>query len=129
MSANNKQNEKTDDSPNKVEDKQEFVELYNTADEALHDVTSKSTLLVGGFGLCGIPENLISALSKKPINELTVVSNNAGVDDFGLGVLLKNKQVLGAYLMIFENLVFLEFRLEFKKQIELSLLTNVQIIL
>jgi acyl CoA:acetate/3-ketoacid CoA transferase alpha subunit len=48
---------------------------------------------VGGFGLCGIPENLIKALSKTQINELTVVSNNAGVDDFGLGVLLKNKQV------------------------------------
>ncbi len=48
---------------------------------------------MGGFGLCGIPENLINALSKAPINELTIVSNNAGVDNFGLGILLKNKQV------------------------------------
>jgi acyl CoA:acetate/3-ketoacid CoA transferase alpha subunit len=50
-------------------------------------------LLVGGFGLCGIPENLINALSEQEIKDLVVVSNNAGVDNFGLGILLKTKQV------------------------------------
>lgn len=74
-------------------DKLQFVEIFETAEEAISDIPSKSTLLVGGFGLCGIPENLIGALSKSSINELTVVSNNAGVDNFGLGILLKNKQV------------------------------------
>jgi acyl CoA:acetate/3-ketoacid CoA transferase alpha subunit len=82
-----------DGSPNVVDSKPQFVQIFNTADEALHDVPSKATLLVGGFGLCGIPENLIAALSKKPVDELTCVSNNAGVDGFGLGILLKNKQV------------------------------------
>jgi len=51
-------------------------------------------LLVGGFGLCGIPENLINALSEQEIKDLVVVSNNAGVDNFGLGILLKTKQVI-----------------------------------
>ncbi|KAK3783340.1 hypothetical protein RRG08_044347 [Elysia crispata] len=69
------------------------ITFYDTASEALHDVTDGSKLLVGGFGLCGIPENLIAALLKKNTKELTLVSNNAGVDDFGLGLLLKQKQV------------------------------------
>ena len=51
------------------------------------------TILVGGFGLCGIPEHLILALKEKGIKDLTAVSNNAGVDDFGLGLLLQNKQI------------------------------------
>ena len=83
-----------DGSPVEVENKPRFVELCATAEQAVRDVASKSTLLVGGFGLCGIPENLINALSKTGVNELTVVSNNAGVDNFGLGILLKTKQVL-----------------------------------
>ena len=70
----------------------------------MHDIPSKATLLVGGFGLCGIPENLIAALSKKPVDELTVVSNNAGVDDFGLGILLKNKQVKHLIKCVFSHL-------------------------
>jgi len=82
-----------DGSPNVVENKPRFVEIYNSAEEAVRDIKPKSTLLVGGFGLCGIPENLIQALSKTGANELTVVSNNAGIDNFGLGVLLRNKQV------------------------------------
>lgn len=83
-----------DGSPTEVESRAKFVEIYDTPEEAVKDIAAKSTLLVGGFGLCGIPENLINALSKRPdINELTVVSNNAGVDNFGLGILLKNKQV------------------------------------
>ncbi len=63
------------------------------AEEAVKDITDNMTLLVGGFGLCGIPENCISALVKKGIKGLTCVSNNAGVDDFGLGLLLQTKQI------------------------------------
>lgn len=63
------------------------------AEEAVSDIPSGSKLLVGGFGLCGIPENLISGLLSTKQNNLTVVSNNAGVDDFGLGLLLKQKQI------------------------------------
>lgn len=82
-----------DGSPVQVENKPRFVEICASADQAVRDIPAKSTLLVGGFGLCGIPENLITALSKTGVNELTVVSNNAGVDNFGLGILLKTKQV------------------------------------
>jgi 3-oxoacid CoA-transferase subunit A len=63
------------------------------ADEAIHDIPSGATLMLGGFGLCGIPENCIAALSKKDINNLTCISNNAGVDGFGIGILLHNRQV------------------------------------
>ncbi|KAI8786959.1 succinyl-CoA:3-ketoacid coenzyme A transferase 1 mitochondrial [Biomphalaria glabrata] len=69
------------------------VQFFNSAQEAVHDVKDGSKLLVGGFGLCGIPENLIKALLEKKTKDLTVVSNNAGVDDFGLGLLLKQKQI------------------------------------
>jgi len=68
-------------------------EFLNTADEAVKDIPSGSKLLVGGFGLCGVPENLIGGLVKSGANDLTVVSNNAGVDDFGLGLLLQQKQI------------------------------------
>ena len=64
-----------------------------SADEALRDVRDGMTLVVGGFGLCGIPENLINALVKKGVKGLTCVSNNAGVDDWGLGLLLQTKQI------------------------------------
>jgi 3-oxoacid CoA-transferase A subunit len=64
-----------------------------SADEAVKDIRDNSTLVVGGFGLCGIPENLINALVKKGVKGLTCVSNNAGVDDWGLGLLLQTKQV------------------------------------
>jgi acyl CoA:acetate/3-ketoacid CoA transferase alpha subunit len=79
-------------------------------------VPSKATILVGGFGLCGIPENLIAALSKKPVDELTLVSNNAGVDNFGLGILLKNKQVSTIIVSYYFNYVHMEliFNLLFK---------------
>ncbi|KAF6017505.1 OXCT1 [Bugula neritina] len=69
------------------------VKIYNSPAEAVEDIPDGSKLLVGGFGLCGIPENLIGALLKKGTADLTVVSNNAGVDDFGLGLLLRNKQI------------------------------------
>merc|ERR550517_568874 len=68
-------------------------EFLSTADEAVQDIPSGSKLLVGGFGLCGIPENLIGGLVKSGANDLTVVSNNAGVDSFGLGLLLQQKQI------------------------------------
>lgn len=64
-----------------------------SADEAIKDVRDGMTLVVGGFGLCGIPENLIAALVRKGAKELTCVSNNAGVDDWGLGLLLQTRQV------------------------------------
>ncbi|MDR0228970.1 MAG: CoA transferase subunit A [Flavobacteriaceae bacterium] len=61
--------------------------------EALHDVQDNVTIMLGGFGLCGIPENSISELVKKNITGLTCISNNAGVDDFGLGLLLQKRQI------------------------------------
>jgi 3-oxoacid CoA-transferase subunit A len=67
--------------------------VVRTADEAIRDVFDGATLVVGGFGLCGIPENLIEAVKRKGVKGLTVVSNNCGVDDWGLGVLLKTRQI------------------------------------
>lgn len=63
------------------------------ADEAVQDIKDGMTLMLGGFGLCGIPENCISALVKKGIKNLTCISNNAGVDNFGIGLMLQGKQV------------------------------------
>ncbi|MDG1189661.1 MAG: CoA transferase subunit A, partial [Flavobacteriales bacterium] len=62
-------------------------------DEAIKGVQSNMTFMLGGFGLCGIPENCIEALSNSGINRLTCISNNAGVDDFGLGLLLQKRQI------------------------------------
>src|SRR6058998_1150341 len=64
-----------------------------SADEAVKDIADGATLVVGGFGLCGIPENLINALVRRGVKNLTCVSNNAGVDDWGLGLLLQTKQI------------------------------------
>ena len=64
-----------------------------SAAEAIRDIPNDATLVVGGFGLCGIPENLINALVDRKITGLTCVSNNAGVDDWGLGLLLQTKQI------------------------------------
>ena len=66
---------------------------FNNATEAIHDIKDGATILLGGFGLCGIPENCIAALKEKNVKELTCISNNAGVDDFGIGLLLQNKQL------------------------------------
>ena len=63
------------------------------AQQACKDIPSSSTIMLGGFGLCGIPENCINALVNLPISNLTCISNNAGVDDFGIGYLLQNKQI------------------------------------
>jgi 3-oxoacid CoA-transferase subunit A len=67
--------------------------VVKDADEAIRDIRDGMTLMVGGFGLCGIPENLIAALVKKGTKNLTCISNNAGVDDFGLGLLLQTRQI------------------------------------
>ena len=61
--------------------------------DALQGIENGMTLMLGGFGLCGIPENSIAALVQKGVNDLTCISNNAGVDDFGLGLLLQKKQI------------------------------------
>lgn len=63
------------------------------ADEAVRDIQDGMVLMLGGFGLCGIPENCIAALVKKGVKNLTCISNNAGVDDFGIGLMLQHKQV------------------------------------
>ncbi len=67
--------------------------IFSNADAAIFDIASNATLMLGGFGLNGIPENLIAALVRKGINNLTCISNNAGVDDFGLGLLLNTRQI------------------------------------
>lgn len=64
-----------------------------SADDAVRDVSDAATLVVGGFGLCGIPENLIAALVRRGVRNLTIVSNNCGVDDWGLGLLLRTRQI------------------------------------
>ncbi len=81
------------------------------ADEAIHDIQDGATILVGGFGLCGIPENLIAALVRKGVKNLNTISNNMGVDEFGLGLLLQKGQIRshkGSYVgenKLFEDLV------------------------
>lgn len=67
--------------------------VFRSADEAISDIVDNSVLMLGGFGLCGIPENCIAALVRKGVKGLTCISNNAGVDDFGLGLLLKTRQI------------------------------------
>jgi 3-oxoacid CoA-transferase subunit A len=67
--------------------------VFSSASDAIKDIPDGATLMLGGFGLCGIPENSIQALVKTGIRNLTCISNNAGVDDFGLGLLLKTRQI------------------------------------
>ena len=67
--------------------------VVRDADEAIRDIPDGATIMVGGFGLCGIPENLIGALRRRGTKNLTVMSNNAGVSDFGLGLLLRTRQI------------------------------------
>src|SRR6202451_6756 len=90
------------------------------ADAAIANIRDGATILLGGFGLCGIPENLIAALRKKGTKDLTLVSNNAGVDGFGIGLLLQSKQVkkmIASY--VGENKMFEQLAL--KKQIDVEL--------
>lgn len=75
--------------------------IYSTAMEAISRIEDGSTLMVGGFGLVGIPEQLILALVEKGVKDLTIISNNCGVDEWGLGLLLKEKQIkkmIGSYV-------------------------------
>ena len=67
--------------------------VVSGAEEAIIDISDGATIMLGGFGLCGIPENCINALVNKQVKNLTCISNNAGVDDFGIGLLLKKRQV------------------------------------
>jgi 3-oxoacid CoA-transferase subunit A len=67
--------------------------VVSGANEAIQDITDGATIMLGGFGLCGIPENCINALVEKKVMNLTCISNNAGVDDFGIGLMLKQRQV------------------------------------
>jgi 3-oxoacid CoA-transferase subunit A len=90
------------------------------ADQAVRDIPDGATILVGGFGLCGIPENLIAALVRKGVKNLNTISNNMGVDDFGLGLLLQNGQIRshkGSY--VGENRLFEELVLAGKLDLEL----------
>ena len=92
-----------------------------SADEAVRDVTDGSMIMVGGFGLCGIPADLIDALVRKGVKDLTTVSNNAGVDDFGLGKLLYSGQIkkhIGSY--VGENKLFEQMVLTGKVVLELN---------
>ena len=92
-----------------------------SADAALANLKDGATILMGGFGLCGIPENLIAALRRKGTRDLTVVSNNAGVDDFGIGLLLQNRQVkkmISTY--VGENKLFEKLVLSGELQVELN---------
>lgn len=97
--------------------------IYPDAKSALHDIKDNMTLVVGGFGLCGIPENCIAALNEMNVQGLTCVSNNAGVDDFGLGLLLQKRQIkkmISSYVgenALFEKLYMSgELELEFCPQ-------------
>ncbi len=67
--------------------------VYKNAEEAIGDIKNGSIIMLGGFGLCGIPENCIAALAKAQVKNLTCISNNAGVDDFGIGLLLQQRQL------------------------------------
>src|SRR5207302_2711681 len=92
-----------------------------SADEAIRDVFDGATIMVGGFGLCGIPEALIEALVRKGVKNLTTISNNAGVDEFGLGKLLYAGQIkkhIGSY--VGENKVFEQMVLNGKVELELN---------
>jgi 3-oxoacid CoA-transferase A subunit len=92
-----------------------------SADAAIARLTAGATILMGGFGLCGIPENLIAAVRRKGTKDLTIVSNNAGVDDFGIGVLLQQRQVkkmISTY--VGENKLFEQLVLSGELQVELN---------
>lgn len=91
------------------------------AEAAIAPIGDGAVLALGGFGLCGIPENCIAALVKKGIKNLTCISNNAGVDDFGIGLMLKNKQVkkmISSY--VGENKLFEEMVLSGELELELT---------
>ncbi|HWH79763.1 MAG TPA: CoA transferase subunit A [Candidatus Binatus sp.] len=93
----------------------------SSADAAIANLSDGATILMGGFGLCGIPENLIAAVRRKGTKNLTIVSNNAGIDDFGIGLLLQNRQVkkmVSTY--VGENKLFEQLVLSGELQVELN---------
>ncbi len=95
--------------------------IFNAAKEAVADIPNDSMILLGGFGLCGIPENLIQALVEKDVKGLTCVSNNAGVDDFGIGLLFAKRQVkkmISSY--VGENKLFEQLALSGEMEVELT---------
>src|SRR4030095_11301974 len=92
-----------------------------SADQALADLTDGATLMAGGFGLCGIPENLIQAIAKKGTRGLTIISNNCGIDGKGLGILLaagQVKKMISSY--VGENKTFERLFLDGKLEVELN---------
>jgi len=94
--------------------------VVTNADEAIRDVFDGATIMVGGFGLCGMPENLIRALARKGARNLTTISNNAGVDGFGMGLLLAHGQIrrhIGTY--VGENKLLEEMVLKGQVQLDL----------
>ena len=94
--------------------------LFRDADAAIFDVHDGAVIMFGGFGLCGIPENLIAALVKKGSTQLTCISNNAGVDDFGIGLMLQKQQVkkmISSY--VGENAIFERQLLSGELEVEL----------
>ncbi len=95
--------------------------IVASADEAVSDIADGITLMSGGFGLCGNPENLIAALHRKNVKNLTIISNNCGTTDLGLGILLANKQVkkmVSSY--VGENKIFEQQFLSGELQVELN---------
>lgn len=91
------------------------------ADAAIQNIGDGATIMMGGFGLCGIPENLIAAVKRKGVKDLTIVSNNAGVDDFGIGLLLQTRQVkkmISTY--VGENKLFEKLVLSGELEVELN---------
>src|ERR1700684_139398 len=93
----------------------------SSADAAIEKLTDGVTILMGGFGLCGIPENLIAAVRRKGTKNLTIVSNNAGIDDFGIGILLQSRQVkkmISTY--VGENKLFEQQVLSGELEVELN---------
>jgi 3-oxoacid CoA-transferase subunit A len=95
--------------------------VVSSADEATRDIQDGATLMVGGFGLCGVPEDLIEALVRKGVRNLTTISNNAGVDTYGLGKLLSKGQIrkhIGSY--VGENKMFEQMVLGGQVELELN---------
>ncbi|MDQ0175070.1 CoA transferase subunit A [Bacillus chungangensis] len=96
-------------------------QICTSFQEAIAEMKDGSILMVGGFGLCGIPENLILAIAEKGVKNLTVISNNCGIDDWGLGLLLQNKQIkkmIASY--VGENKEFERQVLEGELEVELT---------
>src|SRR6201992_2082535 len=95
--------------------------VVSNADEAIRDIQDGMTLMLGGFGLSGLPEKCIAALVKKGVKDLTCISNNAGVDDFGIGLMLQKRQVkkmISSY--VGENKLFEQLVLSGELELELT---------